>query len=92
MAVNNKAKRENLQYASPVPTYHLQARIPQLPLPRLEDTCSRYLQSIKVTTSQAEYEESQRVVKQFQEGVGKGASYYNKELQANYKMLRYPLR
>lgn len=55
-----------------VPTYHFQASLPRLPIPKLEDTCRRYLDAQKVILSSEEYETTKRLVETFQKQEGQG--------------------
>ncbi|CAD5122394.1 unnamed protein product [Dimorphilus gyrociliatus] len=52
-------------------TFDLQSVLPRLPLPELEDTCQKYLMTVKPLVSAAEYEETKKLVEQFRDGEGK---------------------
>lgn len=55
-----------------VPTYHFQDSLPRLPIPKLEDTCSRYLDAQKPLLTPDQYEETKRLVEKFQKHDGPG--------------------
>uniref|UniRef100_H2ZEW9 Choline/carnitine acyltransferase domain-containing protein n=1 Tax=Ciona savignyi TaxID=51511 RepID=H2ZEW9_CIOSA len=44
---NYATKVEDYLHKSTLPTYHFQQCLPRLPIPKLEDTMSRYIQSLK---------------------------------------------
>jgi hypothetical protein len=52
-------------------TFSKDQDLPPLPLPRLQDTLSLYLESAKPLLSQDEYEHTELVVKEFESGIGK---------------------
>ncbi|XP_028398287.1 carnitine O-palmitoyltransferase 2, mitochondrial-like [Dendronephthya gigantea] len=53
-----------------VPTYHFQPSLPRLPIPKLEDSCRRYLDAQKVILSPEEYENTKRLVENFKQNEG----------------------
>lgn len=53
-----------------VPTYHYQDSLPRLPIPKLEDTCRRYLDAQKPLLTPEQYEETKQVVEKFQKQEG----------------------
>lgn len=53
-----------------VPTYHYQDSLPRLPIPKLDDTCRRYLDAQKPLLTPEQYEETKRVVEKFQKQDG----------------------
>ena len=57
---------------SKVPTYHFQKSLPRLPIPKLEDTCQRYLLSQKALLNETQYQSTEAAVKSFQENEGSG--------------------
>ena len=57
---------------SKVHTYHYQDSLPRLPIPKLEDTCSRYLDSQKPLLTPEEYEQTKQLVAKFQKDEGPG--------------------
>ncbi|OAF71990.1 hypothetical protein A3Q56_00248 [Intoshia linei] len=48
-----------------IPTYHFQKSLPLLPLPKLEDTCKRYLKSLKPLLSNEIYEKTNKIAMNF---------------------------
>ena len=46
--------------------------LPSLPVPNLDDTMNRYLESLKPITSPTEYQESEKVVMEFKKPGGMG--------------------
>lgn len=53
-------------------TFEEDEKLPSLPLPSLSDTLQRYLESVKpFASSDNEYQKTEKVVKAFQEGIGK---------------------
>ncbi|CAE1255869.1 CPT2 [Acanthosepion pharaonis] len=55
---------------SKIPTYHFQKSLPRLPIPKLEDTCQRYLLSQKALLDETQYKSTEAAVKSFQEKEG----------------------
>ncbi|XP_022695492.1 carnitine O-palmitoyltransferase 2, mitochondrial-like isoform X1 [Varroa jacobsoni] len=55
---------------SKIPTMHFQKSLPRLPVPKLADTCSRYLRSLEPIVTTAELENTRTIVKDFEEGRG----------------------
>ena len=53
------------------------AKLPKLPLPKLEDTCKRYLRSLEALQDEEEHERTKAVVKDFLES-GEGAKWQKK--------------
>ena len=53
-----------------VPTDVFQKSLPHLPIPKLEDTCHRYLASQKPLLSTESYETTEKLVKAFMTGQG----------------------
>ncbi|GAB1599724.1 carnitine O-palmitoyltransferase 2, mitochondrial-like [Argonauta hians] len=56
---------------SKVPTYHFQKSLPRLPIPKLEDTCRRYLLTQKALLNEAQYQSTENIVKNFEQNEGK---------------------
>eukprot|EP01137_Pigoraptor_chileana_P035371 Opistho-2@29268 len=59
----NKPTESTLQY---------QDQLPRLPVPNLEETCSKYLASVRPVVNDADYEETSRVVNDFKRPGGAG--------------------
>ncbi|XP_063994759.1 carnitine O-palmitoyltransferase 2, mitochondrial-like isoform X2 [Diachasmimorpha longicaudata] len=49
-----------------LPTMHFQASLPRLPVPKLEDTCKKYLTTQKTILSPEEFQQTARNVDEFQ--------------------------
>lgn len=60
-----------------VPTYHYQPSLPRLPIPKLEDTCRRYLNSQKVILSPEGFKDTEKLVEDFKKHEGQGKKVYN---------------
>jgi carnitine O-palmitoyltransferase 2 len=69
-AVNNN----NYEYLqeSIIPTMHFQKSLQKLAIPKLEDSCQRYLSALKPILSETEYQTAEKETKQFQQSDGKG--------------------
>lgn len=52
-------------------TFDLQTVLPKLPLPKLEETCDKYLKTVQPLISKEEYEETRKLVDDFSNGEGK---------------------
>ncbi|KAG1691644.1 hypothetical protein DVH05_026807 [Phytophthora capsici] len=53
-----------------IPTFHFQKSLTRLPIPKLEDTLSRYLAAVEPVVSSDQFKQTQRAVADFQKGVG----------------------
>ena len=65
---------EDVQYLqkSVLPTDFFQTSLPRLPIPKLEKTCERYLQSLQpIICNREQFENTARIVKNFEDGIGK---------------------
>eukprot|EP00111_Clytia_hemisphaerica_P009161 TCONS_00026927-protein len=60
-------------------TFDLQSQLPPLPLPTLQDTCNKYLDSVKPFLTKDEFMETGFKVELFQNGIGK--ELHNKLMQ-----------
>lgn len=56
--------------------YSFQGSLPRLPLPRLEDTVARYLQSVRPLLNDEQYEKMEAMTKEFESGVGKKLQWF----------------
>ena len=63
-------------HESIVPTDHFQKSLPRLPVPKLETTCNRYLESQRAFLSDDAYAQTKGYTDEFQNGVGKGEHLY----------------
>lgn len=52
-------------------TFRMDGVLPSLPLPALEDTLARYLESVKPFVTEKELNSTRKLVSEFQNGVGK---------------------
>ncbi|EPB69676.1 hypothetical protein ANCCEY_11227 [Ancylostoma ceylanicum] len=55
---------------SVIPSYHFQKSLRRLPIPKLADTCNRFLASAKVILSDAQYKQTEAVVRSFEKSEG----------------------
>ncbi|XP_053569972.1 peroxisomal carnitine O-octanoyltransferase [Bombina bombina] len=63
---------ENYVFESSVErTFQYQETLPQLPVPSLEESLSKYCDAVKPFLSQEEYEHTYNIVKKFENGIGK---------------------
>ncbi|XP_032237594.2 carnitine O-palmitoyltransferase 2, mitochondrial [Nematostella vectensis] len=53
-----------------VPTFHYQKSLPRLPIPKLEDTCRRYLDSQKPLLTPEQYQYTKNITEKFQKQEG----------------------
>jgi len=63
-----------------IPTYHFQKSLPKLPIPKLEDTCERYLNALKPVLNNGEYERTKAITKIFEKNEG---AELDREIRAN---------
>jgi carnitine O-palmitoyltransferase 2 len=61
-------------HKSTIPTYHFQKSLRRLPIPKLEQTCQRYLAAVQAVCSDSMIEEAKRTVEEFQKKEGPGRS------------------
>ena len=66
-----------------VHTFHFQDSLPRLPIPKLEDTCRKYLDAQKPLLTPEQYEETKQLVDKFQKREGPGM--FNDFLNASQK-------
>ncbi|RNE99749.1 putative carnitine O-palmitoyltransferase II [Trypanosoma conorhini] len=57
--------------ASIIPTRHLQRSLFRLPVPKLKNTCSRYLNAVKPLVSPKQFEATTKIVNDFESGEGR---------------------
>ena len=72
VSFNSVAIEKDFLYKSIIPTDHFQKSLPHLPIPKLEDTCSRYLDAQKPLLSQDEFSKTSAIVNEFMNTTGKG--------------------
>ena len=58
-------------HKSILPTDHFQASLPHLPIPKLEDTCTRYLKAQEPLLSNDQYIKTEKIVEGFKNNEGK---------------------
>lgn len=65
--MSTKSINNDYQYLqrSKVPTLHFQKSLPRLPIPKLNDTCAKYLAAQKPLLSPEEFEQTKHNVKRF---------------------------
>ena len=51
---------------------HFQPSLPRLPIPKLAQTCNRYLDALRPLVGEEQYRETQRVVEEFGREGGDG--------------------
>lgn len=71
----SSSSSQDLRHIEPkttVHTYHFQDSLPRLPVPKLEDTCRRYLDAQKPLLTPEQYEETKQLVDKFQKRDGPG--------------------
>ncbi len=56
---------------SAVPTDKFQASLPRMPIPKLADTCRRYLDSQRPLLSESDFAQTKRLVEDFESGPGR---------------------
>lgn len=68
----SKATQTDYQFLqkTTVPMLHFQPSLPRLPIPKLENTCERYLASLKPLLDDQSYAKSLEIVQDFQKSVG----------------------
>ena len=66
-----KSEKYQLLHKSPVHTLKFQKSLPRLPIPKLDATCRRYLESQKAITDDPEvYKNTESIVMDFMNGEG----------------------
>ena len=66
----------NYLQQSIVPTDHFQKSLPHLAIPKLEETCQRYISAQKPILTDAELANTEKIVEQFKSSIGKGITLY----------------
>ena len=56
-----------------IPTYHFQKSLTKLPIPKIEDTITRYLNALKPILKEDEWKKAEQIARKFQsnEAIGK---------------------
>ena len=68
-------KESEYLHKSPIPTYHFQASLPRLPIPKLEDTSRRYLDAQKPLLTPQQYEDVKKMTENFVGYEGRGICF-----------------
>ena len=71
-AVCSSSEDSDFLHRSIVPTDHFQDSLPRLPIPKLEDTCVRYLAALSPLLTPEELQRAEKIVHAFRDGEGKG--------------------
>ena len=71
-AVCASSEDSDFLHRSIVPTDHFQASLPRLPVPKLEDSCRRYLAALTPVLTPEALQRSEKIVHAFRDGEGKG--------------------
>ena len=71
-ALPASGESERYLQRSRVPTLHFQPSLPRLPVPRLSDTCQRYLAALRPVVSDQQFLHTQNIVKEFEKEGGEG--------------------
>ena len=74
--------KEMREKKSSLPTFSVDDELPSLPLPELNMTLKRYLDSVKPHASLIEYLNTEKIVNQFENGIGKKLNYILKQKAA----------
>lgn len=62
-------------HKSEIPTYHFQKSLRRLPIPKLEDTCARYVAAVEAVGSAGMIAEAKKSVDELQRGDGPGIPF-----------------
>jgi carnitine O-palmitoyltransferase 2 len=76
----------NFLHKSIMPSDHFQRSLPRLPVPKLEDTCRRYLKALEPLLNEADLQRTTKVVDSFRDGDGKALQ---EELKAKDKQNKH---
>lgn len=66
-------------------TFQYDDTLPNLPLPKLENTLRRYLESVRPHVNDTEYAATEKIVREFQYGVGEKLQYKLLERSKHYR-------
>jgi len=70
-AVCSSSEDSEFLHRSIVPTDHFQTSLPRLPVPKLEDSCRRYVAALAPVLTAEELQRSETIVHAFRNGEGK---------------------
>jgi len=71
-AVSSSFDESEFLHRSLLSTDHFQASLPRLPVPKLEDSCRRYIAALSPLLTAEELQRSEKIVHAFRDGEGKG--------------------
>ena len=54
-----------------LPTYYFQKSLPRLPIPKLELTCQRYVESLQPLLEELQLRRTEKAVQSFEQGIGR---------------------
>ncbi|VDM66729.1 unnamed protein product [Strongylus vulgaris] len=74
---------------SVIPTYHFQKSLRRLPIPKLTDTCNRFLASAKVILTETDYKRTEEAVRSFEKSEGPELQKALIEYDRNHKDTSY---
>lgn len=74
---------------SVIPTYHFQKSLRRLPIPKLSDTCNRFLASAKVVLNDAVYSRTEGTVRSFEQTEGQELQKALIDYDRNHKDTSY---
>ncbi len=75
--LNRNAKLYKLcLYKEKMPTFGVDNLLPSLPLPDLDHTLNKYLDSVKPFVDQIEFLNTQKIVEKFRNGVGNNLNFH----------------
>jgi hypothetical protein len=81
----NKMKTAVTNNTKGVATFSKDESLPSLPLPELRDTLDKYLDSIKPFVTKLEYLKSEKIVADFENGIGKMLHFHLSQKAAREK-------
>ncbi len=64
--MSSKSSEYNYLQNSIIPTYHFQKSLTKLKIPKLEDTCDRYLNALKPLLSESDWKDTEKLTRNFQ--------------------------
>lgn len=79
----------NFLQRSIMPTDHFQKSLPRLPVPKLEDSCRRYLKALEPVLTADDWQKTSKIVAKFQEGEGKELQKFLKAKDKKNKHTSY---
>ena len=71
-AVTASDREERYIQYSKVPTLHFQPSLPRLPIPKLQETCQRYLAALHPLVTPEQHQHTKTIVEEFGREGGEG--------------------